>query len=235
MQRDSRHAQHDEVTVSRQQLAFQQLAFQQLARAACACDVCPRMRGRRRVLGSGNGSLHARTLFVAEAPGRLGAEKSGIPLHGDQSGRNFERLLAAVGLTREDVFITNAVLCNPQSANGTNDKPTRAEIAACNHFLSSTIEVVDPALVIALGVSALAALGHIEPHALTLRTDLARPTRWFGRQLAVLYHPSPRTRVFRSFEEQISDLDRCLGITRVGGAREKSSSRTRESVESTRR
>jgi DNA polymerase len=173
------------------------------------------MRGRRRVLGAGNGSLRARMLFVAEAPGRLGAERSGIPLHGDQSGRNFERLLAAVGLEREAVFVTNAVLCNPQSAGGVNDKPTRAEIAECNHFLSSTIEVVDPVLVIALGVSALAALARIERHTLTLRADLARPARWFGRQLAVLYHPSPRARVFRSFEEQVDDLDRCLRSTRA--------------------
>jgi uracil-DNA glycosylase len=190
-------------------------AFDSLVRSATTCIACPRMLGRRRVLGPGNGSLEARILFVAEAPGRLGAEKSGIPLQGDQSGRNFERLLAAVGLTREDVFITNAVLCNPQTPSGLNDKPTRAEVIECNHFLSSTIEVVAPALVIALGVSALAALGRVERHDLMLRRDLARPTPWFGRQLAVLYHPSPRTRVFRSWEEQVRDLDRCLRPTRA--------------------
>lgn len=184
--------------------------FEQLAHAARACDACPRMRGRRRVLGSGNGSLLARTLFVAEAPGRLGAERSGIPLHGDQSGKNFEKLLASVGLNREGVFVTNAVLCNPQAERGVNDKPTRLEIANCSRFLSSTIELVDPPLVIALGVSALAALAQIELHTLTLRTDLARPVHWFGRHLAVLYHPSPRTRVFRSFDQQVEDLRRCL-------------------------
>ena len=107
----------------------QELKFRALEHDARACDACPRMRGRRRVLGAGNGSLHTRLLFVAEAPGRLGAEMSGIPLHGDQTGKNFERLLAAVGLRRDDVFITNAVLCNPQSPAGVNDKPTRAEIA----------------------------------------------------------------------------------------------------------
>lgn len=191
-------------------VSTQELAFRALEHAAAACDACPRMRGRRRVLGAGNGSLHTRLLFVAEAPGRLGAEMSGIPLHGDRTGKNFERLLAAVGLRRDDVFITNAVLCNPQSPAGVNDKPTRAEIAECNHFLSATISVVDPALVIALGVSALAALSKVERHELTLRSNLARPTPWFDRHLAVLYHPSPRTRVFRTFEEQVGDLARCL-------------------------
>ena len=187
-----------------------EIAFEHLVRAACACDACPRMHGRRRVLGPGNGSIRAQTLFVAEAPGRLGAERTGIPLYGDQSGKNFERLLAGAGLRRETVFVTNAVLCNPQSKSGANDKPTRAEVVECNRFLSSTIEIVDPPLVIALGVSALTALGRIEEHALTLRADLARPAPWFGRQLAVLYHPSPRTRVFRSFEQQVEDLRCCL-------------------------
>ena len=173
------------------------------------------MVGKCRVLGSGNGSLHARTLFVAEAPGRLGAERSGIPLYGDQSGKNFDALLASVGLSRDSVFVTNAVLCNPQSERGVNDKPTRAEIAQCSHFLSSTIELIDPVLVIALGVSALAALARLEEHTLTLRGDLAKPIRWFGRELAVLYHPSPRTRIFRSFDQQVDDLRRCLHSPRA--------------------
>ena len=124
-------------------------------------------------------------------------------------------MLAGVALEREAVFVTNAVLCNPQSERGVNEKPTRTEIANCSHFLSSTIALVDPLLVIALGVSALAALGRVEQHRLTLRGDLARPEAWFNRQLAVLYHPSPRTRVFRSFAQQVADLDGCLRAARV--------------------
>ena len=199
------------------ELRSRELVFRRLVDAVQSCTACARMCGRRRVLGSANGSIEARVLFVAEAPGRLGAERTGIPLHGDQSGRNFERMLARVRLRREAVFVTNAVLCNPQSERGVNDKPTGSEIAQCSHFLSSTIEVVDPTLVIALGVSALAALGRIEQHQLTLRGDLARPSAWFNRQLAVLYHPSPRTRVFRSFELQVADLDRCLRVAEAHG------------------
>ena len=47
------------------------------------------MEGRTRALGQGNGPLDARVLFVAEAPGRLGADRTGVPLSGDQTGRNF--------------------------------------------------------------------------------------------------------------------------------------------------
>ncbi len=185
-------------------------AFAALVAEASACTTCARMSGRARVLGPGNGALTAKILFVAEAPGRLGAERTGIPLSGDQSGRNFERLLAAAGLTRADVFVTNAVLCNPQRADGCNDKPTTTEIINCNRFLTGVIEVLDPPLVIALGVAALAALGRIAPHALSLRSHLASPTPWFGRLLVPLYHPSPRTRVFRSFAAQAGDLAACL-------------------------
>jgi uracil-DNA glycosylase family 4 len=184
--------------------------FDSLVRDAQSCTTCARMCGRKRVLGPKNGTLSARVLFVAEAPGRLGAEVTGVPLSGDQSGRNFEHIIYTAGLTREEIFVTNAVLCNPVTVDGRNDKPTRLEIANCNTFLAATIDLVAPDLVIALGVAALTALSGIEAHALTLRTDLARPSPWYGRLLAPLYHPSPRTRVFRSLEDQARDLSNCL-------------------------
>src|SRR5579883_877427 len=59
--------------------------FQRLVKNVQACHYCPRMEGRTRVLGPANGSLDADILFIAEAPGRLGADSSGIPLMGDQT------------------------------------------------------------------------------------------------------------------------------------------------------
>ena len=75
-------------------------AFACLVAAAQSCRACPRMEGRRRLLSAANGALRPRVLFVAEAPGRLGGERTAIPLAGDQSGRNFDRLLAAAGRER---------------------------------------------------------------------------------------------------------------------------------------
>src|SRR3954447_6489609 len=88
--------------------------FARLVEEARACQVCPRMTGRTRLLGPANGLLTARVYFVAEAPGRLGGDRTAIPLCGDQSGRNFERLLVEAGLERSEIFVTNAVLCNPR-------------------------------------------------------------------------------------------------------------------------
>ena len=103
-------------------------AFQCFVEQVHECRRCPRMEGRTRVLGRGNGPLNASILFIAEAPGRLGAERTGIPLTGDQTGRNFEVLLKEANLHRASVFITNAVLCNPQDTQGKNTSPAPSEI-----------------------------------------------------------------------------------------------------------
>ena len=153
------------------------------------------MEGRRRVLSELNGPLLARVLFIAEAPGRLGGDKGGIPLTGDASGRNFLRYLSAAGLKREDVFVTNAALCNPRTERGTNAPPSASEIRACSAFLSRTLDIVQPAVIATLGTKALVALSLISPHTLTLRTHAAAPAEWQGRTLFPLYHPSPQVAV----------------------------------------
>ena len=155
------------------------------------CRACPRMEGRRRVLGEGNGSLRPVVMLVGTAPGRHGAERTGVPFSGDRSGEALDQLLRRAGLDREDVFITNAVLCNPQDARGRNDEPTAAELRACRAHLAETIAVVDPPLVVALGRTAHAALARI---ARAPRWDEALGTAhpWNGRRLAATYHPGPR-------------------------------------------
>ncbi|MBV9848351.1 MAG: uracil-DNA glycosylase [Armatimonadetes bacterium] len=193
--------------------------FQQLVAEAQACRLCPRMEGRRRVLSAANGPLTARVLFVAEAPGRLGGERSGVPLTGDASGRNFCRYLAAAGLRREDVFVTNAALCNPRTARGTNAPPSASEVRNCSQWLRRTLEIVRPEVVTTLGSKALAALALIAPHAATLREHAATPVAWNGYTLFPLYHPSPQVAVSptgRSHTQQEEDyraLRRVLGTT----------------------
>src|SRR5262252_1477351 len=100
--------------------------FQQLAREAAACTLCERMCDRRAVLSHRNGSIRARAMFIAEAPGRNGADRTRIPFSGDLSGVYFEALIASIGLSRSEIFITNSVLCSPRRSSGANDKPTSA-------------------------------------------------------------------------------------------------------------
>ena len=170
----------------------QEQEFAELTAGAQACRLCPRMEGRRRVLSGANGPVTARVLFVAEAPGRLGGEKSGVPLSGDASGRNFCRYLAAAGLQREEVFVTNAALCNPRTTRGTNAPPSASELRNCSDWLRRTLGVVRPDVVAPLGNKALAALGLIAPHTVTLREHAATSVPWNGHTLFPLFHPSPQ-------------------------------------------
>jgi uracil-DNA glycosylase family 4 len=180
--------------------------FLQLVLNAQACNVCPRMTERTAVLSLNNGSLHPRVLFVAEAPGRKGGDRTRIPMSGDSSGRTFQRLLASAGLTPGEVFITNAVLCNPRGETGATRPPLSAEVRNCNAFLRRTVSLLDPPLVVSIGGAALAALERIEPHGLALGKDVGSPVEWFGRKLIPLYHPSPQVLISRrSLDQQEVD------------------------------
>ena len=190
--------------------------YDALVARARACRLCPRMEGRRRVLGPDNGPLDARVLFVAEAPGRLGGDRTGVPLVSDQSGRNFARLLERAGWRRDEVFVSNAVLCNPRDAEGRNDAPSRAEARACSAHLSDLLTILDPPYVVALGRVALSALALIAPHEAALRRDVALPLPWAGRTLVPLYHPSPRAQLHRPFEAQQGDFARLRALVDRG-------------------
>ena len=183
-------------------------SFTQLVEEAQACYRCPRMEGRRRVLSRANGNLHARVLFIAEAPGRLGGDRCGIPLSQDQTGRNFTLLLQAAGLTREEIFITNAVLCSPRDEDGRNAPPTMRELRNCSYHLRQTLDILSPRTIVTLGQAALRALRLIAPHEIELARDVGKATVWNGYQLIPLYHPGPRAQLHRSFETQMEDFRR---------------------------
>jgi len=180
--------------------------FSDLVESVQHCDLCARLCDRRKVLSSSNGTVESKVLFVAEAPGRLGADRTGIPLYGDRTGDNFEALLGNIGWRREDVFITNAVLCNPKQENGNNGTPTAEEIANCSAYLEMVIALVSPDVVVTLGATALGALNLLSPHGIELRHGVAQLVPWRNCRLFPLYHPGPRAMVHRSQAKQRSDF-----------------------------
>ncbi|HUQ34126.1 MAG TPA: uracil-DNA glycosylase [Pyrinomonadaceae bacterium] len=167
-------------------------AFTLLSAETAACRLCPAMGERRAVLSELNGNLQPRVLFIAEAPGRQGGDRTRVPLSGDQSGRNFARFLASINLARKDVFITNAVLCNPRAPSGANRKPTNLEVTNCSAHLRRQIEVLDPPVIVTLGAVSLAALRPVEYHELSLKENAGQVHEWNGRLLVPVYHPSPQ-------------------------------------------
>jgi uracil-DNA glycosylase family 4 len=172
-----------------------------LAAEAAMCRLCPAMCERRAVLSERNGSVRARVMFIGEAPGRQGGDRTRVPFSGDQSGRNFERFIAAIGLKRAEIFITNAVLCNPRSPSGANRRPTTKEVANCSDFLRRQIETIDPRVIVTMGAVSLDALRRIEYHALSLKEAAGRIYRWHGRLLVPVYHPSPQVLASHRREE----------------------------------
>ncbi len=166
--------------------------FVSLTAEAAVCTRCPSLCERAAVLSELNGPVNAGVMFIGEAPGRKGADRTRIPFSGDQSGKNFERFLASIGLTRKEIFITSAALCNPRAASGANRRPAKSEIQNCSDFLRRSIELVDPRVVVTLGTVALDALKLVHYHEFSLKHDAGKIRRWNGRWLVPLYHPSPQ-------------------------------------------
>jgi uracil-DNA glycosylase family 4 len=185
------------ISIARKRERFASLAAEVAACRRCEAAAC----GRRAVLSERNGDTGARVMFIGEAPGRQGGDRTRVPFSGDQSGRNFQRYIDSIGLARGRLFITNSVLCNPRRESGANRRPTGREIGNCSEFLRRQIELIDPAVVATLGGVALAALSAVEAHDLTLREAAGRVARWNGRLLVPLYHPSPQVLASHRREE----------------------------------
>jgi uracil-DNA glycosylase family 4 len=181
--------------------------FLKLADEAQNCRRCEAMCERVAVLSGLNGNLDPKVFFIAEAPGRQGADRTRKPFSGDKSGANFQLLLDSVDLKREEIFITNTVLCSPRSETGANRKPSKREIKNCAGFLEKTIRLIDPKIIVTLGTVALEALKTIEYHQIILRSDAGCIFRWNDRWLVPLYHPSPQVVAsHRRLPEQLEDF-----------------------------
>jgi DNA polymerase len=190
--------------------------FEELQARVHACFTCGEMQ-HVHILGAVNGPLDADVLFIAEAPGRLGAVRTGVPMTSDVTGRRFHAFLADAGLARERVFVTNTVLCHPRGPSGNNRRPTVREVAACREFLAAQLELVSAPIVVALGTVALRALAAISAHHAVLARDVAQPQAWStpsgrARTLVPLYHPSIQSTLTRPHDRQRADWRRLAGL-----------------------
>jgi uracil-DNA glycosylase len=126
--------------------------FDELHRRIVYCTCCPLWRTRTHAV-PGQGSWRAGgMLFVGEAPGQQ-EDEQGLAFVG-RSGQLLTRLLAEVGIARDDIFITNIVKCRPPG----NRTPSDHEVERCLPFLREQVRLLAPALVVTLGSTALKAL-----------------------------------------------------------------------------
>jgi len=108
------------------------------------CQKCPLGRLRTNAV-PGSGSYEAKVMFVGEAPGYWEDQK-GLPFVG-RAGKVLDELLAEIGLTRDEVYITNIVKCRPPD----NRDPTEEEIRACSPYLDRQIDIIRPKVIVPLG------------------------------------------------------------------------------------
>jgi len=111
------------------------------------CQKCQLCRGRINVV-PGEGNPDARISFVGEAPGK-DEDEQGRPFVG-RSGKLLTKIIGAMGLSRDEVFIGNIIKCRPPH----NRDPQSDEINACIGYLTEQLEIVQPEIIIALGAHA---------------------------------------------------------------------------------
>ncbi len=109
-----------------------------------ACTRCRLAEGRTQVV-FGVGDPNADLMFVGEAPG-FHEDKQGFPFVG-QAGKLLDKLLAGIGLTRDDVYIANVLKCRPPG----NRDPQPDEIEACEGHLFRQVALIEPKVVATLG------------------------------------------------------------------------------------
>jgi uracil-DNA glycosylase family 4 len=120
------------------------LDYTALETLVASCTMCPLSESRTRTV-FGSGDPNANIIFIGEAPGRE-EDIQGKPFVG-RAGQLLTKILAAVGFTREEVYITNILKCRPPE----NRDPSEREAQACKPYLKRQIELIKPALICALG------------------------------------------------------------------------------------
>jgi uracil-DNA glycosylase len=136
--------------------------------------------GRRQVV-FGVGNPQADLMFVGEAPG-ADEDLQGIPFVG-RAGQLLTKIIEAIGLSRDDVYIANVIKCRPPQ----NRNPEQDEVETCERFLFQQIDVIKPKVVVALGTFAARALLRTLDPISRLR---GRVYEYRGAKLIPTFHPA---------------------------------------------
>jgi len=151
-----------------------------IAELVATCTKCRLCKARRHPV-PGEGAADARLVVVGEGPGRV-EDETGRPFVGP-AGELLTKILAAIELPRERVFICNVVKCRPPE----NRVPQYDEIAACVPYLFRQIELVKPAVILAMGGTAAQTLLNTKQSLGALRNQIHRVR---GIPVIVTYHPA---------------------------------------------
>ena len=144
------------------------------------CTRC-KLSGGRTNLVFGEGNPDADLMFVGEGPG-FEEDRSGRPFVG-RAGQLLTKIIEAMGLKREDVYIGNVIKCRPPN----NRNPESDEIETCMPFLEKQIEIIQPKVIVCLGTFAAQTLLNTDEKISKLRGKLFEQD---GIQIIPTYHPA---------------------------------------------
>jgi len=166
------------------------------------CTRCVLHKQGRKQIVFGVGNPNAELMFVGEGPG-ADEDEQGEPFVG-RAGQLLNKMIEAMGLKREQVYIANVVKCRPPG----NRTPEKDECDTCSPFLMRQIDVIKPKAIVALGAVAARTLLGLNESMAKLR---GRFYDFRGSQLAVTYHPAYLLRDPRQKVETWKDLQMVMG------------------------
>ena len=172
------------------------------------CTRCKLHRLGRRQIVFGVGNPAADLMFVGEAPGR-DEDEQGIPFVG-RAGQLLTKIIEAIGLKRDDVYIANVIKCRPPE----NRNPEPDEVDTCEPFLFQQIDTIKPTVIVALGTFATRALLRTLDPISRLR---GRVYDYRGAKLVPTFHPAFLLRNPSSKREVWEDMKRVRELLKSKG------------------
>lgn len=166
------------------------------------CKACALHKTRKNVV-FGDGDPRAKLIFVGEAPG-YDEDLQGLPFVG-QAGKLLTKMIEAMGLSRDSVYICNVLKCRPPE----NRQPQPEEVAACKGYLSRQIEAISPKVICCLGRHAACALLDTEDPISKIR---GKEIDHKGIILVPTYHPAYLLRNPSAKKEVWGDLKKIKKI-----------------------
>ncbi|HEX9997533.1 MAG TPA: uracil-DNA glycosylase [Abditibacterium sp.] len=178
---------------------------QLLAEIAAEIRVCPKCRlaETRTLAVPGDGLVSSQIMFVGEGPGEQ-EDLSGHPFVG-KSGQLLGRELEKIGISRDDIFITNIVKCRPPQ----NRVPLTDEIAACSDWLGAQIAIIEPKFIVPVGGPSLQTLVSKNLRITKARSQVFRKD---GILFIPILHPSAALRAPETMKLFLEDLANLKGF-----------------------
>jgi len=160
----------------------------ELKKKTVVCTLCPHLAKSRTQVVFGVGNPEAKLMFVGEAPG-ADEDEQGEPFVG-RAGQLLTKMLTAMELTREQIYIANVLKCRPDTPPNTsgNRKPTRDEMDACLPYLRAQVAVIAPQVIVALGATAVEGL--FGPQKMNMTRLRGNWRELDGVPVRLTFHPS---------------------------------------------